>query len=357
MLNSSSQDVVDPTPDAAPKNGSSSASTANCRIVLRKEIAGTRDLRAALLDLAAATAAETQGATWVLATRVPRMTAARVAAEWHRIAGLLRQDLAARMGVVAFAADGLAVEPGGLEVRDRLAILEQELPARSAEGDVRPTAFSWTPKTFAVWHALLESWLNAEGPTRVEALQRRSGCSYPTARAVVDHLSAKRELSIRKDRSVAFASLPRHSLEEVLVGGDRLRGICRYIDATGARPDAERLLRRVLSRNPVGVQIGGVAAARHYLPNFDLNGLPRLDLLVTRSARGAVNELDPGLEVLVDAGVPALVVVHEQHGSATAPGPYASAADTFLDLLELHLTEHAVEFASKYRQLQEVSRG
>jgi hypothetical protein len=335
----------------------SSASDARHRIVLRREITGARDLRAAMLDLAAS-AAETRGdAVWILAARTPRMGADRVAAEWHRMADLLRPDLASRIGVLIFATDAIAVHPDNLGIRDKVPVVERELPAKSANSEARALGFTWTTKTFAVWHALLDAWLNAEDTLQLETLQRRSGCSYPTVRSAIDYLSGRQELRTRKDRSVAFDGLPRRSLEEVLMSDDRLRGTRRFVDATGARPDAERLLRKVLSRHPAGVQLGGVAAARHYVPDFDLNGLPRLDVTVTGSGRDAMAKLDPGLEPSREAGVPALVVVHEVDGGASTPGAYASAADTFLDLLDLRLTEQARSFAIKYRQLREERRG
>ena len=96
----------------------SSASDAHHRIVLRDEINGARDLRATMLDLAASAAETSRGPIWVLATRIPRMGVDRVAAEWHRMTALLRPDLASRIGMVAFAADGVAMQPDNLGVRD-----------------------------------------------------------------------------------------------------------------------------------------------------------------------------------------------------------------------------------------------
>jgi hypothetical protein len=104
------------------------------------------------------------------------------------------------------------------------------------------------------------------------------------------------------------------------------------------------------------VYIGGVAAARHYYPRFDLNGLPRLDL-VTTSEVGVdwLRKLDPALRPTNDPARSPVLVVHPTEDlvdGSEESSPWADPVETLLDLHELRLGDQAEDFVRALRPRQ-----
>src|SRR5262245_10004003 len=81
-------------------------------IELKLSLQGARDIGAALLGLARVLADRRRIRRAVLVARLPRMGAARVQQEWFSAQNVLRPEIAARLGLVAVAADGDVVLPG-----------------------------------------------------------------------------------------------------------------------------------------------------------------------------------------------------------------------------------------------------
>ena len=338
----------------------SGASDADHTVVLHREIVGSREFRAEVVGLAIRISGEPDNAMIVLAARFPRMTRARIQDEWRSLTKVLRPDVVPKLGLMAFAADGPVVQPEDAWLLDKVATVDAELPSPSDTHRASSFSFAWTAKTFSVWRALLDAWLTGEGSLQVTQLCERSGCSHPTVRSVVDYMKSKREVTIESDRSVILAALPRQSLDEVVVNIDRLRRTRRYVDATGLPGNPDRLLRRVLARGMDGVLVGGVAAARHYLTSFDLNGLPRLDVSVTPANGLVLHDLDPALAEAVSSQASPVLVVHETSVNAKHRLPatgYAAPSEVLLDLLELRLNEQALDFAAVFRRLHGARRG
>ncbi len=344
---------------AATAERTSRASDEQHVVVLRREVIGSRDLHAAAVALAIHVSAAPGSAMVVLASRFPRMTRARILDEWRLLTAVLRPDVVAKLGLMAFATDGSLVQPDDPWLMQNLQTVAAELPIGRDAQRSEAQSVAWTSKTFSVWRTLLDAWLMAERSLQVAQLCERSGCSHPTVRAVVDSMKRNGEVRIERDRSVSLTALPRQSLDEVVVNLERLRHTRRYVDATGLPGNPERLLRRLLARHPTGVMVGGVAAARHYMPAFDLNGLPRLDVSLAPSSTLLVADLDPALAIAGPAASPVLVV-HQTVAatqSAFSEPTYADASEVFLDLLELQLNEQAVDFAATLRRQQEAIRG
>ena len=145
--------------------------------------------------------------------------------------------------------------------------------------------------------------------------------------------------------------MPRRTLAELVVLSPELPADGVLRDASGRERDTVDLLWRVSTRAPRGVQIGGVAAARHYMPTLNLNGLPRLDVTVDRSARvGWWQQIDPALTRVGPEAPSPLLVVHETLRPAVTGEPYASPAETMLDLYALRLDEQAEDLAKTLRR-------
>jgi hypothetical protein len=312
------------------------------------ELRGARDLLAALVQLARwqQQQPKKRRSLW---TSIPKMTRARVQQEWASFIQVIRPELAQHLGIVALTRDGAWVAPQA----DDAAAKEQEartlLPNFGvAHVTVTPEWSPPTPKFFEVWKVLFNAWLRREGPMPAIELAARSASSIPTVAAALARLRTRNEIGQARNRPVELVAFPRATLREVVALSDSLRRPLHYHDASGRPADPQSLLRQLLKWRPPGVFIGGVPAARHYDPHFNLNGLPRLDVIATNLAPGDwLRKLDPALK-LVPASTPSPVVV--VHGAVSravpsnaqvAESPWADPAETLLDLYEMRLDEQA----------------
>lgn len=292
----------------------------------------------------------------VLIAHLPRMSEERLRYEWDRLQKTLRPSVAERLGLVAVAADGALALPSEPNLYRLLAIAQQVFREEQASSESQSITRKWSAKTFEVWKVLLAAWLRSEGLLPIGEIAKRSGCSRPTVDAVLELLQSKGELVRGQNRSAGLAHLPRESLREALVLANELRLTRRFVDASGRRPDPLGLVRRLNEQKPNGVAFGGVVAARHYQPNFDLNGLPRVDVTVEREqSLISLTAVDPALRpVSSDERAPILVVhrsfrLDQFEAAPKSVLPFADPAEVLLDLYDLRLTEQAEEFVRAMR--------
>lgn len=323
-------------------------------IELKGALQGTRDLHAALFQLAFALKDNAHLSRATLVARLPRMTARRVEREWLRVATTIDASISARMAIAAVTEDGDCAQPRDPQT---LHILEQakRLFALEAPREDREPGTGWDLKRFEVWKTLLDAWLLAEGPLAVQEIARRSGTSYPTVASTLERLRTREELRRTRSRSAELSGMPRRTLAEVLIVAPDLRRSRGFFDASGRGTDPHDLLRRLQRLSPPGVQLGGVPAARHHLPSFDLNGLPRVDVLVATDDRlDWVRDLDAALRPAHGEERSPLLVVHRTHRPhrpvTKKELPYASPAETLLDLFDLRLDGQANDFVQELRQ-------
>lgn len=306
---------------------------------------GLRDLRAGLLFLATYLDRHpgTEGCfVWLVSQLSPRL-----AGEWQQIRAVLRPKVASRLALVA-----VGTERAGAflsEETPRTTAIERVI-RESAAGGERPGR---EPKWITVAKILMARFLLRLGPIARGELSAQAGCTLPTlAKAIARIGPAVRQES---NRSVHLHELPRQLWHEVAIFAAPHRGTLAYVDRSGEQPDPDRLVRRLLRSRPAHVALGGVLAARHWDPGFDLRGTPRLDLAVHAPGDGAadvdfVRKLDPGLTLVQpreDAPAPILVVHQVRRPvSLFTPDPeggmpFADPFEVLLDLGELRLLEQA----------------
>ena len=320
------------------------------------ELRGTRDLLGALTQLARWQQQQPmkQRSLW---TSIPKATRTRVQQEWDTFRQVILPELAQHLAIVALTRDGALIAPHG----DDAAAREQEartlLPTFGARLAIIPDWSPPTPKFFEVWKVLFNAWLRNEGPMPAIELAARSASSIPTVAAALARLRTRNEIGHSRNRPVELVAFPRATLREVVALSDSLRRPLHYHDASGRHPDPQSLLKQILKSRPPGVFIGGVPAARHYDPHFNLNGLPRLDIVATSLAPGDwLRRLDPALK-LVPASTPSpVIVVHGVAGravptpDANVEAPWAEPAETLLDLYEMRLDEQADQLVRVLRR-------
>jgi len=344
----------------------------------KQGLSSARDLSAALFQLACTLAESPQIERATLIAQLPRMSSGRVQKEWSRLQSTLRPDLPQRLGIVAITSDGEVAIPDTDAELDRLRALarkifgEHEETARPSDSSTGP----WTPAMFEVWSVLLDAWLRREPALAIQEIVRRSGCSYPTVATTIARLKERGEIDRSRSRGATLSSVPRHSLGEILSLTDSLRPALRFVDGSGRHMEPQSLLRRLRDRAIPGMALGGVEAARHYTPRFDLNGLPRVDVTIHGGHSLAwIDEIDPGLQLIGVVGAASSTTTHQSHEPHTRPRdrssvlvvhtltrpepqfdrtssgmPYASPAETLLDLYDLRLTSQAEELITMMRE-------
>src|SRR6185312_3569357 len=313
---------------------------------------GARDLHAALLQLAL-TVDETKKrkSLWIY---IPKMTIGRIQFEWRRFLRVVDQKIPALISLVALTNDGFwASSSGGagdLEKEARRLLPTMARPASSA-----PQWTTISPKFFEVWKVLLGAWIMREGPLTALEVSRRSAASIPTVAVALRHLRRRGEIAETRNQPIELLGFPRATLREVLALSDSLRRPAHYYDASGRPPDPAGLLRHLRAAPPRGLAIGGVVAARHYDPDFDLNGLPRLDVVVEGKVPSDwVRNVDPAMRVVPPTVPSPVLVVHpvkSLRGIEPTKGTLrmADPVETLLDLYELRLTDQAEHMIAHLR--------
>jgi hypothetical protein len=213
---------------------------------------------------------------------------------------------------------------------------------------------------YEVLKVLLSRWLQRQGPIAIGELAEQAGCSYPTVRKALAKQSIRSAIRTTSNRAVELKAFPRDSWRELLALSNTQRNCFRFRDRSGEKPTVQSLLKRLEKAKPPHLALSGVLAARHWHPNFDLHGTPRLDL-VYHAPRGKVDldfvrKLDPALTRVDDPLESAILVVHPliretplfalptDHGI-----PWADPVETALDLCDLSLTTQANQLLTHLR--------
>lgn len=304
-----------------------------------------RNLRSGLLQLAYYLA-DQPGRRGLLLLGEPRISDVALREEWRLAERTLRPELLERLTVAVKRGEEIVVVAGKLDpaLRERAAeMIAQE--ARPPEARNRPTSD-------AVFLVLLLHWFRRAGPMTTRYLMDAVGCSYPTVAQALRRLDG----SIRRtsDRRIQLWGFPAEHWNRVVANRDRVHPVIRYVDRSGQPRSPEALLERARSLDIAELAVGGVIAARHYYPELDLRGNPRLDLTLHAGKGNAdlsfVERLDPALERTGDRNEPAALAVHvltTQAAFFNSAGDglaFADEVDCLLSLYDARLDAQAKDF-------------
>ena len=193
-------------------------------------------------------------------------------------------------------------------------------------------------------------WFRQSGPLTSKTLGELTGLSYPTIATSLERLT--QYLATHSDRRVELRRFPEQPWREFVALSEGVRATKRYFDHSGRPRAFETLIDRLRNDGPADTAIGGVLGARHYLPNLDITGIPRLDLTISSSQFLHIDDLmyrlDPALKP-AERHEPARVAVHV----VRQPQPlfttdsdgrhWADEVDCILDLYEAKLDQQAHE--------------
>jgi hypothetical protein len=315
---------------------------------------GVRDLQAAVVRLAQLLVEKPELKQACLAVGIPRVSRDRLEREWASLRGLFRPAIAERLALLSVGGEQPWTLPADPALGALAAAIHGKVAGKAPElqADYAPI----TPKFFEVFKVLLDHRLRKGGPVSIRELMARSGCSYPTVAESLKRLEASRELARRSNRSVELPEFPRRTWGEIVALSLSLRRPAHFADGGGKAPDLPALLRRVAAKAPPGLAVGGVSAARHWDPHFDLHGTPRIDLVLHapdgRVDPARIRALDPALRPAKAAG--AVVAVHPLRRpqplfepATRGKLPVADPVETLLDLHELGLAEQAGQLVER----------
>ena len=269
-----------------------------------------RDLRAALMELAGwlADHPKQRGLLLLLDNR---LSAERLKEEMSSAGKVLRPAVYERLRVLELPENNslhAALREAGLS-EEEAAGVDQALPGhfikKSAARSPRPAAQD------LVFEHLVNAYLLGMGPMTTESITAATGFSYPT----VANALGKLDSSIRRhsDRRVELKHFPRQEWSRFVSVYERGQFCRKFSVATELARTPESLLKRFRKLALPKTAIGGVHAAHHYEPEFDLVGYSRLDICVSGKQRDlsleVARQIDPALKPApFSIANPALVV-------------------------------------------------
>ena len=274
------------------------------------------------------------------------ITIDRLLDEWERAATVLRQDVLNRLTICLYSAGHIKGIPHDPDTETQRILSEVVETKRGGTNTTR------TDYSFVVQKLLLHQWLTSGQPVTSDWLARTAGCSYPAVARALGPLGSL--LERRSDRRVVLRWFPKEDFARLLAIANRARSTTRFADHSGQPRSPESHLRRLEKLNPPGLAIGGVLGAKHYYPDLDLVGAPRLDLSLhspgKRMNLDFLEKLDPALKRVDDPLAPANVVVHAVRQADAQFSPragglaWADPLECLFDLYDARLEMQAAQF-------------
>jgi hypothetical protein len=305
---------------------------------------GFRNLRASLLGLAYWLSMN-PGYRGVLLLVDSRITEEGLQKERRLAEQVLQPDILNRLTLAVIRGDQYVGLPPVFG-EDFRTWLNQFVLERRRQGKRRDSSF------YEIFQILVHQWLLGRGPVTTEWLQEAAGLSYPTVREALRRLH--HYLLRSSDRRVELRYLPKDEWARLVAVSSEVRSTTRFADLSGQPRSPESHLRRLEKLNIPNLAVGGVIGAKHYYPQLDLVGTPRLDLCLHCPGGNMdlsfVGRLDPALRRIEDPLQPVNTVVHvvRRKDSFFEPSggglPCADPVECLLDLHEAHLESQAAEF-------------
>lgn len=308
---------------------------------------GLRNLRASILGLAY-WLTMVPGDRGLLVLVDSRIADERLRQEWRFAEKALHPDVMRRLKVAVARGKqylGLPAELG----EDFIGWLDQLVLGHTPATKPRESFY-------AILEILLHQWLLGQGPMTSGWLMKTAGCSHPTVRDALRRLDD----CVRRhtDRRVELGHFPRDEWARLVAVSETVRSTARFADRSG-QPRSPAALRRRLQRlGRTDLAVGGVWGAKHYQPDLDLVGQPRLELSLhcadQRADFGFVEQLDPALEFTKRRDESPALVVHvvRRAVSLFQPNPdglpWADPVACLLDLHAAHLETQAREFLHSF---------
>ena len=321
------------------------ARVGNALIEVKFGVDSLRTIRTSLIQVAYPLSENPSFQGYVVLADSP-ITMERLREEWQRLSTILQHEVLHRLTICLQGEGrilGIPRDPDDETQRMLAGVVEVE------RGKMSTTR---TDYSFVIVKLLLQRWITSGEPVTSEWLARTAGCAYPAVARALRPLGSL--LERRSDRRVILRWFPKEEFARLLAISDRARSTVRFADQSGQPRSAESLIRRLEKLNQPGIAIGGVLGAKHYYPNLDLVGTPRLDLSIhcpgKRMNLDFIEKLDPALKRVADPLAPANLVVHAVRQADAMFTPrneglaWADQIECLFDLHEARLEMQASQF-------------
>ena len=331
-------------------------STADGRVVVevKKGAHGVRTLHGSATQLALFLKGHAEVELACLVLLGTRLSSKRLETEWRNLISVFDETVSPRLALIVIEDDRNWFH---FSDHESIPIIAEHFLAEATKTK-QPNAAKSVRKSDEIFKSLLRRWLLQLGPIPIGKQGEDVGCSYRTVRKALDQLSIKGHLGLTSSRSVELVEFPYIAWEEHLILSRKTRAVVRYRDMSGSRPDPERLLKRLKKLQPKRFAVGGVVAARHWHSDFDLNGVPRVDLLCDVSEGSLdldfVRKLDPALKT-VEEPTSNTLVIHSTIRSTAFENlddqdmPLSDPVETVLHLHDMGLSPQAMQLMRHLR--------
>lgn len=319
---------------------------------IRREAKETQRLNGSLLELAQAAAFQ-EAHKVILVLVDPVLSRERIAATWSSLAEVLRTGLRGRMAIWIRREDEAGRHYDGFPsppTQAEIAPLEEVLEGH--EAGAKPRGPTHGDAQAEVLRVLVRAWLRGEGPITLASIGKIIGYTFKPVRTSLDELD--RFLETHGKKGVALKAFPRDPWARLVHNAASVRGTVRFKNRTESGRTTDSLLNRIRKLERPDIAVGGVAGARHYCPDLDLIGLPRLDLCVhayrSRPNLDFVRAIDPGLEQTATRGEACPLVVHFLYRKEPLfeDGRWADPVECLLDLHEIRLEAQALQLLRSF---------
>lgn len=273
---------------------------------------------------------------------------------WKELLSVFRPELTTKLQLVLVSPSNDVINPFnrlGEQVAAALRI------AAAAVVIPDQPAVARSDRSYEVLKILLLRWLRGESPISVGELQFQTGLTHPTVSKRIRELGNLVERT--SNRSVKLREFPARPWAELIALSPRVRQTAGFEDRSGRSGDLAPLVARIARQRTPHVALGGVVGARHWQPEFDLVGIPRVDLELHAPMGSAdlrfISRIDPALMPARPEVAPILAVhvvtravsLFEDDGRSMA---WADPVEILLDLLQLKLHKQADDFIRYWRK-------
>lgn len=331
--------------------------TTDRRIIVQLKTTFTgppRELAARATQLALA--CRSTGAQWaIIAWWSASFSAQGVGNAWKELLSVFSPDITTKLQLVLVSPSNEVIYPANPFGEQIAAALRTAAAAVVVSPD--QLAVSRPDRSYEVLKILLLRWLRGDPPISVGELQFQTGLTHPTVSKRIRELGNL--VGRTSNRSVKLQEFPARPWAELVALSPRMRQTAGFEDRSGRSGDLSALVARIQRQRPPHVALGGVIGARHWQPEFDLVGIPRVDLELHapmgRADLRFVSRIDPAL-VPARTEVAPILAVHvvtravslfEGHGKST---PWADPVEILLDLHQLKLHKQADDFMRYWRK-------
>ncbi len=226
------------------------------------------------------------------------ITPERIREEWEFTSRILRPEIIDRLMIYLYEDGELMGIPHQPTQSDRDILVDYVQQESTAKEEFH--LLKSPDRYYDVLRYLINKWALNCGPQSPTVIAKKIGCSYPTVAEGIDKLG--NYLTRSTDRKVSLKAFPKNEWFRLVANANEVRQTVYFGYKTNNQKSVESLLKRWKQQHTHRREfaLGGVPGARHYFPDIDIVGTPRLDVTINCSDKtldfSFLRRIDPGLQ-------------------------------------------------------------